>query len=197
MAGGARRPASGSATSRWASRPAVLAGGLEIVDTPGVGGFHSVHGAATMAALPSADAVLLVSDASQEYTAPELEFVRQAIRMCPNVACVLTKTDIYPEWRRIAELDLGHLKAAGISAPMFAVSSAVRWQSLVDGQPELDAESGFPELVRFLREQVLGQADMLARRSLVQRRARGDRPDRRPGCGPSRARSATRSRSTS
>lgn len=145
----------------------LLAGGLEIVDTPGVGGFHSVHGAATMAALPSADAVLLVSDASQEYTAPELEFARQAIRMCPNVACVITKIDMYPEWRRIAQLDQAHLKNAGITAPMFAVSSAVRWQSIVNNQPVLDPESGFPALVKFLREQVVGQADNLARRSLA------------------------------
>jgi ribosome biogenesis GTPase A len=35
----------------------ILDGGLEIVDTPGVGGLSSVHGAATMSALPSADAV--------------------------------------------------------------------------------------------------------------------------------------------
>ena len=35
----------------------LLSGGLEIVDTPGVGGLSSVHGAATTAALPSADAV--------------------------------------------------------------------------------------------------------------------------------------------
>jgi hypothetical protein len=48
----------------------ILEAGLEVVDTPGVGGLTSVHGAATMAALPSADAVLLVSDASQEYTLP-------------------------------------------------------------------------------------------------------------------------------
>ena len=41
-----------------------------LVDTPGVGGLGSAHGAATMAALPSADAVLLVSDAAQEYTGP-------------------------------------------------------------------------------------------------------------------------------
>jgi Dynamin family len=145
----------------------ILADGLEIVDTPGVGGFNSVHGAATLAALTSADAVLLVSDASQEYTEPELEFVRQAIRMCPNVACVLTKTDLYPEWRRIAEIDKAHLKAAGIECRMFPVSSAVRWQSIVERRPEFDAESGFPALTRFLRERVVGQADMLARRSTV------------------------------
>ncbi len=66
----------------------VLAGGLELVDTPGVGGLQSVHGAATMAALPGADAVLLVSDAAQEYTAPELEFLAHAASVCPNVACV-------------------------------------------------------------------------------------------------------------
>ena len=145
----------------------ILQAGLEVVDTPGVGGLNSVHGAATMSALPTADAVLLVSDASQEYTAPELEFLRQAVRLCPNVACVLTKMDLYPEWRRIAELDRGHLKKAGIEAELFAVSSTVRWQAVLSGDDTLNAESGYPELEAFLARQVLGQADLLARRSTV------------------------------
>jgi replication fork clamp-binding protein CrfC len=145
----------------------VLAGGLEIVDTPGVGGLSSVHGAATTAALPSADAVLLVSDAAQEYTAPELEFLAHAASVCPNVACVITKTDLYPEWRRIVELDRAHLAAAGITAEVFAVSSTLRWHAVVGGDAEVNAESGFPELVGFLRKQVLGQADRLARRGVV------------------------------
>ena len=38
----------------------LLATGLVLVDTPGVGGLGSAHGAATMSALPTADAVLLV-----------------------------------------------------------------------------------------------------------------------------------------
>lgn len=143
----------------------LLAGGLELVDTPGVGGLSSVHGAATMAALPSADAVLLVSDASQEYTAPELEFLRQAIAMCPNVACVLTKTDLYPDWRTIAELDRGHLAEAGIAAPLFTVATPLRWQALRTDDAELNTESGYPRLIRFLRKEVLGKADELARRS--------------------------------
>ena len=145
----------------------LLNAGLELVDTPGVGGLNSVHGAATMAALPTADAVLLVSDASQEYTAPELEFLRQAVRLCPNVACVLTKTDMYPEWRRIAELDRAHLRTAGIDAALFGVSSAVRWQAVLTGDATLNAESGFVELEAFLAERVLGQADLLSRRSTV------------------------------
>lgn len=145
----------------------MLADGLELVDTPGVGGLHSVHGAATLAALPSADAVLLVSDSSQEYTLPELEFLRQAIRLCPNVACVLTKTDMYPEWRRIADLDRGHLQVAGIKAEMFTVSSTLRWHAVQAGDSAINTESGFPALVAYLRQRVLGQADLLARRSTL------------------------------
>ncbi|HEY3260710.1 MAG TPA: dynamin family protein [Pseudonocardiaceae bacterium] len=145
----------------------LLAGGLVLVDTPGVGGLSSVHGAATMATLPSADAVLLVSDASQEYTAPELELLRQAMAVCPNVACVLTKTDLYPDWRAIAELDRGHLARAGIDASLFTVSSTMRWQALLAGDTELNTESGYAALVRYLRKDVLGRVDELARRSTL------------------------------
>ncbi|MGH3873176.1 MAG: dynamin family protein [Pseudonocardiaceae bacterium] len=145
----------------------VLTGGLELVDTPGVGGLNSVHGAATMAMLPSADAVLLVSDASQEYTAPELEFLRQAGKVCPNVACVLTKIDLYPQWRRIADLNRTHLAAVGIDAPLMSVSSTLRVHSINRKDADLDAESGFPALISYLRECVVGQADLLARRSTV------------------------------
>jgi Dynamin family len=145
----------------------LLAGGLELVDTPGVGGLSSVHGAATMATLPSADAVLLVSDVSQEYTAPEMEFLRQASAACPNVACVLTKTDAYPDWRAIADLDRGHLATAGIKAPLFTVSTTLRWQALRGGDAELNAESGYPALVQYLHREVLGKAGELANRSTV------------------------------
>lgn len=145
----------------------VLAGGLELVDTPGVGGLQSVHGAATTAALPGADAVLLVSDAASEYTAPELAFLAHAVSVCPNVACVLTKTDLYPSWRRILELNRGHLAAAGITAELFPVSNTLRWQAVLDGDADANAESGFPELIAFLRRRVLGQADRLIRRGVA------------------------------
>jgi hypothetical protein len=143
----------------------LLAGGLEIVDTPGVGGLSSMHGAATMAELPSADAVLFVSDASQEYTAPELEFLKQATTVCPNVLCVLSKTDLYPEWPRIAELDRAHLAAAGVEADLLVVSAALRVHAVKHQDDAADRESGFPELTTYLLERVVGQADLLSRRS--------------------------------
>ena len=139
-----------------------------LVDTPGVGGLGSAHGAATMSALPSADAVLLVSDAAQEYTGPELEFLGAAMKLCPNVACVVTKTDLYPHWRRIMELDRGHLGAAGIRADAFPVSSTLRLHAAKTQDAELMDESGFRPLVDFLLRRVVGAADELDRRSTSQ-----------------------------
>jgi hypothetical protein len=144
---------------------AILADGLVLVDTPGVGGLGSAHGAATMAALAVADAVLFVSDASQEYTATELEFLRQAATLCPNVTCVVTKTDLYPAWREIAELDRARLVESGVDAGLIAVSSALRLHAVRTGDIDLNRESGFPELVRYLRSGVVAQACRLERRS--------------------------------
>jgi len=142
------------------------------VDTPGVGGLGSTHGAATMGALPRADAVLLVSDAAQEYTAPELDFLASAKQLCPNVACVVTKIDLYPQWRRIVELDRGHLNAAGESSRIFPVSSTLRLHALrtqdTDTQQQLMEESGFVELIHYLQREVVGHADDLDRRSVSQ-----------------------------
>ncbi|GAA5123537.1 dynamin family protein [Pseudonocardia adelaidensis] len=143
----------------------LLSGGLVLVDTPGVGGLGSAHGAATMSALPGADAVLLVSDAAQEYTGPELEFLNAAMKLCPNVACVLTKTDLYPHWRRIEELDRGHLRKAGINAEIFPVSSVLRLHAAKEQDSELMDESGFKSLVDYLLHKVVAQSDDLDRRS--------------------------------
>ncbi|WP_285743896.1 dynamin family protein [Lentzea sp. NBRC 105346] len=143
----------------------ILSEGLMLVDTPGVGGLSSAHGAATMSALPTADAVLLVSDASQEYTAPELEFLRNAVAVCPNVACVITKTDLYPEWRFVAKRNQEHVADAGIKASFFMVSSTLRWHALQTGDQEVNKESGYPPLVTYLRKHVLGEAESLSQRS--------------------------------
>ncbi|MDT7647476.1 MAG: hypothetical protein QOC75_4476 [Pseudonocardiales bacterium] len=146
----------------------LLESGLVLVDTPGVGGLGSSHGAATMGALPRADAVLLVSDAAQEYTAPELEFLAAARQLCPNVACVITKTDLYPHWRRIVELDQGHLRVVGESPRVFPVSSTLRLHALRTEDTALMEESGYVELIHYLQRDVVGHADDLDRRSVSQ-----------------------------
>ncbi|MGH3795655.1 MAG: dynamin family protein [Pseudonocardiaceae bacterium] len=144
----------------------ILADGLVIVDTTGVGGLSSAHTTRTLAALPTADAVLLVSDASQEYSEPEIDFLRQATKLCPNIACVLTKTDLYPQWRRIADLDRVHLTGAKVTADLLPVSSALRLHAMRTENNQLHADSGFSALVRYLLDAV-AQADRLSRRSVT------------------------------
>lgn len=134
----------------------LLADGLVLVDTPGVGGLGSVHGAITAAALPMADGVLFLTDASQEFSEPEMTFLKQALSMCPNVCCVLTKTDFYPAWRKILDLDQGHLQTAGITLPILPVSSVLRRQATETRDATLDEESGFPALLDALRNEIVG-----------------------------------------
>jgi hypothetical protein len=133
----------------------LLAGGLVLVDTPGVGGLGSAHAAASLAASSMADALLFVTDAAQELTRSELDFLRQARSMCDTVVCVLTKIDFYPAWRKIKDLDTSHLPA-GI--PLIPVSSTLRDRAVVTNDAALNKESGFSELVRFVRERVSGTA---------------------------------------
>lgn len=144
----------------------LLKGGLRLVDSPGVGGLDSTNALATLSALSSAHAVLLVSDASQEYTEPEVQFLKHAMRVSPNVAAVLAKTDLYPQWREIERIDRSHLGDLG-DVPIFAVSSDLRLVAADERDPGLNEESGFPALVTHLRREVLGRAEIIQARSAV------------------------------
>jgi hypothetical protein len=138
----------------------ILRAGLCLIDTPGVGGLDSAHGIITLGALDQADGLLFVTDASQELTEPELDFLHQALRRCPRAACVLTKTDLYPEWRRIAQINDGHLRRAGLDLPVIAVSSFLRLGARRD--PTLSEESGYAALVDFLGRGVIRAANAQA-----------------------------------
>lgn len=138
----------------------MLRSGLSLVDTPGVGGLDSAHGIITLGALDQAQGIIFVTDASTELTKPELDFLKLALQRCPLAACVVTKTDLYPQWRRIVELDESHLRAAGLEIPVIPVSSFLRLRA--SRRPELSGESGFAELVSFLGRQVAAKANLLA-----------------------------------
>jgi hypothetical protein len=144
----------------------LLGSGIAFVDTPGVGGLHSVHGAATTAALGMAEVVLFVTDASAELSAYELGVLEMAAERCPNVICVLTKIDLYPSWRRIAELDRGHLARAGLAhLPLVSVSSVLRNEALSTSSKELNEESGYAALLRHIQSDVIDRAQVLAVRT--------------------------------
>ncbi|GAA1262272.1 dynamin family protein [Saccharothrix xinjiangensis] len=146
---------------------ALLDSGLVLIDTPGVGDLRPAHTASTFTALLQADAVLMVSDATAELTDSELELLKQVMTSCPNVVVVLTKIDIAAQWRRVVERNRAHLARAGVTAKLIPVSSALRLRAAKTGDKELNAESGFPELMACVQQDILAAADLLARRSVA------------------------------
>ncbi|MDG3015696.1 dynamin family protein [Speluncibacter jeojiensis] len=144
----------------------VLAEGLVLVDTPGVGGKGNPYAASTLNLLPTADAVLWVCDASQECTEPEVRFVRQVLGICPSVACVVTKTDLYPDWRAVVGADHEHLQRGRLAVPLLPVSSLLREHAVRLGDESLNAESGFLDLFAFLRASV-ANSDVNTRKSVA------------------------------
>lgn len=145
----------------------LLKGGLAFVDTPGVGGHGQPHLSATLGLLPDADAMLMVSDTSQEFTEPELTFIRQAIEICPVAVIVATKTDLYPHWRQIVAANTSHLQRAGITTPMIPASSTLRSHAVALNDKELNEESNFPAIVKFLSEKVLSRENDRVRDHVV------------------------------
>ncbi|WP_447005494.1 dynamin family protein [Saccharothrix isguenensis] len=146
---------------------ALLDSGLVLIDTPGVGDLRPAHTASTFAALLQADAVLMVSDATAELTGSELELLKQVMTSCPNVIVVLTKIDIAAQWRRVVERNRAHLARAGVAAKLIPVSAALRLRAAKTGDKELNAESGFPDLLACVRQDIVAAADLLARRTVA------------------------------
>jgi signal recognition particle receptor subunit beta len=134
----------------------ILRTGLRLLDTPGVGGLDSEHGQVTLGSLTGVDGVLFVTDASQELTAPEMEFLRRTLDRCPRAAVVVTKTDLHRAWPRITELDRAHLAAAGIDVPVLPVSSFLRLHAAGrEDAAALNEESGYAAVVEFLAREVV------------------------------------------
>jgi hypothetical protein len=134
----------------------LLATGLVLIDTP-----------AMAPDVLLADAVVLASDATSELSANELDLLGRITRLCPTVMVALTKIDIVPGWRDVAERNRTRLAKAGLPATLVPVSAALRLAAARTGDRALNEESGFGELVHRLRHDWLGQAELLSRRSVA------------------------------
>lgn len=143
----------------------LLKTGLVIIDTPGVGGLQSEHALRTLAMLPSVHALIFVSDATSELTAPELAFLANARKLCSNVVCVLAKTDIFPFVEAVVTADQAHLQAAGINAPLVTVSCELRARARATKDPALGVASGFGPLESLLVKTIAANAEALAVRA--------------------------------
>ena len=148
--------------------PAQLpAANVLLVDAPGVAGVDSVAASTVLSVLAGADAVLFVSDASQEYTEPELAYLARVRELCPTVVGVITKIDQYHRWADIQQADRAHLSRARLDIPLLPVSAALHLTARHSGDAALAVESGVPQLTEFLADRVIGGADTVLRTSVV------------------------------
>ncbi|ALG10279.1 hypothetical protein [Kibdelosporangium phytohabitans] len=122
--------------------PSGILRGLTLVDSP---------------VLEPADAILIVSDASGPCTQAELDMIDQARALAPIVVCVLSKVDLYPGWRDVAEST-----EAATGLPVVPVSSELRWHAMTTADTALNDESGFPALIAVLRAEL--DAERVTRR---------------------------------
>jgi predicted GTPase len=82
----------------------LLAGGLALIDTPGVGGMSRGHRDITMAALQRADALLFTISSEEPISRTELEFLAEASERIDTVVLVVTKADLNTDDRNEAML---------------------------------------------------------------------------------------------
>jgi hypothetical protein len=130
--------------------PRELLTSLVLIDTPAVGEPRSEKSAAAFTVLSTAHVVLVVSDATGELSSAELSLIKQVRTWCPSVLVALTKIDLCADWRLVAERDRALLAEIGVSAPVVPVSAVMRSAAANTGDVELNAQSGFPDLLSWL-----------------------------------------------
>ncbi|SNS00862.1 dynamin family protein [Actinomadura mexicana] len=168
----------------------LLAEGLRLADTPGVGGLNPAHRRLTLATLTDCDAVLFVIKPGEPVSEPELRFLAESVERVGTYMIVQTHRDQTGSARRLRHnLDMlgqtatwsricdGDEKEAERLAGKFAdvrgeaVSARLALNALVQPPgPERDAElrvSGIPGLAERLRQEVISRVGDIHRRDLL------------------------------
>ncbi|MPZ25572.1 MAG: GTP-binding protein [Micromonosporaceae bacterium] len=131
-------------------------------DAPSFGGGEPASRVSPVASPARADVVVLVSDATRELSVAEVDLLLRMAREHPHIVVALTKIDLVPHWRLVADRNRQHLASAGVSAPLVPVSATLRLQAAQANDQAINAESGFPELIARLIRSHRAKRDVLA-----------------------------------
>jgi len=140
----------------------VLRNGLEIIDTPGLGGLMKGHADITWGYIPNAQAVLFVLESVQSpFTKDEQTFLSEIKTITPRIIFAQTKIDVVDaaKWKSWRERNLEEIsKVLGIEKeqiPYFPVSSEDKQIFIDDGDPADFESSGFGPLEDFIFNRLL------------------------------------------
>jgi small GTP-binding protein len=155
----------------------LLRGGLELVDTPGIGSIHSHNTEVARGFLPRVDAALCVLDAGQPLSEGERELFREAAERVPRLLLVINKIDhldhadreVAVEFIRSALRDL----LGDSEVELFAVSARRRdgLAPLLERLRKLAAEERHALLLRSVGQLARGTAGEIAQAARFESRA--------------------------
>ena len=154
----------------------LLAEGVAIVDTPGVGGLFRMHRDITFRYAPQADVVMFVVDSAEAVIGEdERLFLGELRKHAGRVVFLQTKIDVagaeqVRAWRgRNLEILSGILGVDPASIPYFLVGARLKELADRRGNAELLRQSGYPAVVEYLRRELIPRRDeIVARRRCPQ-----------------------------
>lgn len=133
-----------------------LEGGIQLVDTPGVGSIYAHNTDAANHFLPESDATIFLMTADQPLSIGEVEFLRNVREYVTKIFFVLNKVDMLSEGekREAADFILDSLSKE-MSVPkesirLFLVSSKTALKGRLQNSDSLQAESNIRSLERSL-----------------------------------------------
>jgi hypothetical protein len=102
------------------------------------------------------DVLVVATDAGQELSHVEVATIAAAQQRRTQVIVALTKIDLHPYWRRIREIDEAHLRQAGVTAPVLAVSTRLHELGVTRHDAALASEGGLAALFEILDNAATG-----------------------------------------
>ena len=166
----------------------LLAEGMCLVDTPGIGSIFAGNTEATRAFVPHVDAALVVLGADPPVSADELALIEQLAQQCPDLLFVLNKADRVSDTERAVATEFTRRvlseRFGGKEPPVFETSATERlrregpprdWRALVEALAGLARQSG-GALVRAAEERGFVSLAARLRRHLDEERGALLRP---------------------
>ncbi|MFZ3262393.1 MAG: dynamin family protein [Terriglobales bacterium] len=131
----------------------LLAGGMCLVDTPGLGSVFAGNTAATHAFLPHIDAAIVVIGADPPIAGDELALVESVAKEIPDILFVLNKADRVTEPERDAAISFARqVLAKRLPHPVSSIFEISALEQLDQGGPRRDWPQLLDALERLVRQ---------------------------------------------
>ena len=132
----------------------LLAQGVILIDTPGVGSTHLHNTTAAEAALAECDAAIFILSADPPITEVEVDYLEKILKLIPRILFVLNKADLLDEAEKATATHFleAVLKERHIASPdgVFPVSARRGLRARLDGDAAMLEHSGLRRLEQAL-----------------------------------------------